>query len=304
MQDINVVTEREEAPVEISTSVRRSVTPSPLDLTSYSAGTRYAGAEPKSQSTPAVAPSRDSRTASTSQAKSDTQTSRSSAAPTLKPGTSYPEVHTSSIDVDSVPEYTLPDGTKKLITDIEIDADLAEHIKPWRRPGTDITDYFNYGFDEFTWSMYTQKQKAMSGTLKEIKDQDEQFKMLMSGGFPSLPGMPPMPGMPGAGGGSASAGAASTGNGAAAGPPQGMPGPEQMMEMMNQMMMQQGTSDPGQLDFAAFMQQMQGGGAAAPPSGPAAAGQNFGGNQNWQGGGSGAYGGGGGGRGRGGGRRW
>jgi len=276
-----------------------------LSLTPYSTATRYAGAEPKSQSTPVVAPSRDSRAASTSQVKSDSQTSRSSAAPTLKPGTSYPEVRTSSVDVDAIPEYTLPDGTKKLITDIEIDADLAEHIKPWRRPGTDITDYFNYGFDEFTWSMYKEKQKAMSGTLKEIKEQDEQFKLLMSGGFPALPGMPSMAGMAGAsgGGGGGGSAAAASSNGQAGPPPQGMPAPDQMMEMMNQMMMQQGTSDPGQLDFAAFMQQMQGGGAVAPPSGPAAGGQGFSGNQNWQGGGAGSYGGGSG-RGRGGGRRW
>ena len=277
-----------------------------MSLTPYSTGTRYAGAEPKSQSTPVIAPSRDSRAASTSQVKSDSQTSRSSAAPTLKPGTSYPEVHTSSVDVNAIPEYTLPDGTKKLITDIEIDADLAEHIKPWRRPGTDITDYFNYGFDEFTWSMYKEKQKTMSSTLKEIKEQDEQFKLLMSGGFPALPGMPTMAGMAGgssSSGGGGSGGGAPSANGQAGPPPQGMPAPDQMMEMMNQMMMQQGTSDPGQLDFAAFMQQMQGGGAVAPPSGPAAGAQNFSGNQNWQGGGAGNYGGGGG-RGRGGGRRW
>lgn len=30
--------------------------------------------------------------------------------------------------------------------------------KPWRRPGVDLTDYFNYGFDEETWKYYAALQ--------------------------------------------------------------------------------------------------------------------------------------------------
>lgn len=33
--------------------------------------------------------------------------------------------------------------------------------KPWRKPGADITDYFNYGFTEDTWRAYTDRQKRM-----------------------------------------------------------------------------------------------------------------------------------------------
>lgn len=33
--------------------------------------------------------------------------------------------------------------------------------KPWRKPGADITDYFNYGFNEETWRAYCEKQKRM-----------------------------------------------------------------------------------------------------------------------------------------------
>lgn len=33
--------------------------------------------------------------------------------------------------------------------------------KPWRKPGADITDYFNYGFNEETWRMYCERQKRM-----------------------------------------------------------------------------------------------------------------------------------------------
>lgn len=33
--------------------------------------------------------------------------------------------------------------------------------KPWRKPGADITDYFNYGFNEDTWRSYCERQKQM-----------------------------------------------------------------------------------------------------------------------------------------------
>ena len=31
--------------------------------------------------------------------------------------------------------------------------------KPWRKPGADITDYFNYGFNEITWQAYCERQR-------------------------------------------------------------------------------------------------------------------------------------------------
>lgn len=33
--------------------------------------------------------------------------------------------------------------------------------KPWRKPGADITDYFNYGFNEDTWRAYCERQKRI-----------------------------------------------------------------------------------------------------------------------------------------------
>lgn len=33
--------------------------------------------------------------------------------------------------------------------------------KPWRKPGADITDYFNYGFNEDTWKAYCEKQRKL-----------------------------------------------------------------------------------------------------------------------------------------------
>ena len=33
--------------------------------------------------------------------------------------------------------------------------------KPWRKPGADLSDYFNYGFNEETWFKYCYRQKRM-----------------------------------------------------------------------------------------------------------------------------------------------
>ena len=62
-----------------------------------------------------------------------------------------------TLDLDAVGQI---DG-KELY---EIDLDSFED-KPWRKPGADITDYFNYGFNEVSWKMYCNKQKAMREEL-------------------------------------------------------------------------------------------------------------------------------------------
>ncbi len=42
----------------------------------------------------------------------------------------------------------------------EVDLEAIED-KPWRKPGADITDYFNYGFTEDTWAAYCSRQKRL-----------------------------------------------------------------------------------------------------------------------------------------------
>jgi hypothetical protein len=41
------------------------------------------------------------------------------------------------------------------VYDIEMDTVLD---KPWRKPGADVTDYFNYGFNEDSWRQYCKLQ--------------------------------------------------------------------------------------------------------------------------------------------------
>jgi pre-mRNA 3'-end-processing factor FIP1 len=54
----------------------------------------------------------------------------------------------------------LPQAARSGKSVLELDiAELEE--KPWRKPGADLSDYFNYGFNEETWRAYCQKQQAM-----------------------------------------------------------------------------------------------------------------------------------------------
>ncbi|XP_031746558.1 pre-mRNA 3'-end-processing factor FIP1 isoform X1 [Xenopus tropicalis] len=43
---------------------------------------------------------------------------------------------------------------------LEVDLDSFEE-KPWRKPGADLSDYFNYGFNEATWKVYCEKQRRL-----------------------------------------------------------------------------------------------------------------------------------------------
>ncbi|CAG0905492.1 unnamed protein product, partial [Cyprideis torosa] len=45
------------------------------------------------------------------------------------------------------------------VLDVGLERDFEE--KPWRRPGADITDYFNYGFTEETWILYCERQRKL-----------------------------------------------------------------------------------------------------------------------------------------------
>ncbi|GKT85882.1 pre-mRNA polyadenylation factor FIP1 [Colletotrichum tofieldiae] len=204
----------------------------------------------------------------------------------------------STIDVNANPDYP-PVG--KPITAVNIDEDLTENDKPWRKPGTDISDYFNYGFDEFTWALYAAKQEAVRGEFSGDaiaagqKKMMEDFGMMMMGGMNPAASGAQAGGMPGMAGG-------------------GMDGMPPEMQAMMQQMMGQGM-DPSQMDpsaMSAMFSGMQGQGGNA--GGQGGQGQNFnqgfGGNQGQYGGydqqgmGGGGNRGGFGGRGRGGRRQW
>lgn len=190
-----------------------------------------------------------------------------------KPGSAYPPVHASTIDVNANPIHP---STGKPILATDLDTDFpSEDDKPWRRPGSDISDYFNYGFDEFTWASYCLKQQDLRREISDQKKQVEDMQAFLTMGFPPMPGAPPQ-----------------TGAGATSGPAAPglsvMPGmPDMSAEMMQGMlagMMSQGL-DPSSMDPMSFMQHAQAvmGGGGQPGAGAGQQGQpGFGGQSQGQ----------------------
>ncbi|KAK0715971.1 Fip1 motif-domain-containing protein [Lasiosphaeris hirsuta] len=177
--------------------------------------------------------------------------------------TEFPPVSMSKVNVNAIPVHQ---QTGKPLTQINIDEDLADKDKPWRKPGTDLSDYFNYGFDEFTWALYAQKQEALRGEYSQEavaqtnkKMMEEMTSMMMMGNM--------MPGM--AGGSAAGAGAAA---GAAI---PGMDGVTPDMQQMMQQMMA-GNMDPSQMDPNAMSAMFAGMQNAGGGGGQGGQGQNFG----------------------------
>ncbi|EXJ84592.1 hypothetical protein A1O3_05262 [Capronia epimyces CBS 606.96] len=220
--------------------------------------------------------------------------------PNDRPGTEFPARHTSKIDPNGNPIHPAT-GKPILSTDFDVDFP-TDSSKPWRKPGADITDYFNYGFDEFTWASYCLKQQQMPKEVKEITQQAEQLKAFVEG-IPGggMPGMPPMSGAPGPGPASGAGPAGDMSQMA-------MPSEAQMQQMFAAMTSQ--GLDPTAMDPSQFMQFMAAGGAGImgqpqPPTGPSGgfSGGGVGGGGFDQGGGGGG-GGFGRGRGKGGRRNW
>ncbi|KAL2316247.1 Pre-mRNA polyadenylation factor fip1 [Schizosaccharomyces pombe] len=109
------------------------------------------------------------------------------------------------VDIDAVPTI---DGKNIFEIDLESFDD-----KPWRKPGADISDYFNYGFDEFTWAAYCAKQTTLRDDFSPQKfmaslaqipgplpsgnvPSPAEFQAMMASGFPPFMPIPPPIGGP------------------------------------------------------------------------------------------------------------
>ncbi|KAH9509967.1 hypothetical protein Btru_044746 [Bulinus truncatus] len=66
-----------------------------------------------------------------------------------------PAPATKGLDIEAVGTIN---GTP--VYDFDLNS-LSTDDMPWRKPGADITDYFNYGFTEETWKAYCEKQKLL-----------------------------------------------------------------------------------------------------------------------------------------------
>ncbi|XP_030419864.1 pre-mRNA 3'-end-processing factor FIP1 isoform X11 [Gopherus flavomarginatus] len=64
---------------------------------------------------------------------------------------------------------------------LEVDLDSFED-KPWRKPGADLSDYFNYGFNEDTWKAYCEKQKRIRMGLEILPVTSTTNKIMVQQG--------------------------------------------------------------------------------------------------------------------------
>jgi hypothetical protein len=111
----------------------------------------------------------------------------SSATVTLAPiipqssGTSEakPQVHEEpQVDPSTLPVVTAPstapkidlnkDGTMDGRSIYEVDIASLEN-KGWRRPGSDLSDWFNYGFDEISWEAYAVRRRDLGEMAPILK---------------------------------------------------------------------------------------------------------------------------------------
>lgn len=83
-----------------------------------------------------------------------------------------------NVDTKTLPVATAPPshpaidptvtGTLDGRSILEVDlAALAD--KPWRRPGSDISDWFNYGFDEISWEAYCYRRREVGEVAAMLK---------------------------------------------------------------------------------------------------------------------------------------
>lgn len=54
--------------------------------------------------------------------------------------------------VNAYPRRTLPFSRGRTIFDLDIE---SMHEKPWRMPGVDLSDYFNFDLHEASWRDYS-----------------------------------------------------------------------------------------------------------------------------------------------------
>lgn len=74
--------------------------------------------------------------------------------------------------VTAPPSHPVVDPTVTGVMDGRsiLDFDLsAMNEKPWRRPGSDISDWFNYGFDETSWEAYCYRRRDLGELANVLK---------------------------------------------------------------------------------------------------------------------------------------
>lgn len=114
-----------------------------------SSGASLPGLQPPQPSTPSQLPDSEARP------QDDGGVDPSILPPVTAPP-SHPTVDTTAIGI--------LDG--RSIFEVDLGA-MAE--KSWRRPGSDISDWFNYGFDEISWEAYCYRRRDLGEMANVLK---------------------------------------------------------------------------------------------------------------------------------------
>ncbi|XP_062858166.1 uncharacterized protein fip1l1a isoform X2 [Trichomycterus rosablanca] len=85
-----------------------------------------------------------------------------------------------SLDIKTSGKATAADAAGSISSTPEVDVEPHEE-KPWRKPGADLSDYFNYGFNEDTWKTYCDRQRRLRMSL-EVLTLSSASKNLVSWG--------------------------------------------------------------------------------------------------------------------------
>lgn len=103
----------------------------------------------------------------------------------LETSVAAPPPPVEGVEIDKVAEY----NAQPLFN---VDLESIED-KPWRKPGAtytriimlkigaDATDYFNYGFDEFTWAAYCAKQTNLRNEFNPAKVMTVRISLINRG---------------------------------------------------------------------------------------------------------------------------
>ncbi|KAG5643538.1 hypothetical protein DXG03_000679 [Asterophora parasitica] len=127
-----------------------------------------------------------------------------SAATASQPAPSHPENESlsqtqndsSGVDASTLPPVTAPSShpaidpsaTGVLDGRSILDVDLgAMGEKPWRRPGSDISDWFNYGFDEISWEAYCYRRRELGELANVLKTNVINFSGMQEDQLTALP---------------------------------------------------------------------------------------------------------------------
>lgn len=72
------------------------------------------------------------------------------------------------ISPSTAPSLDIDPATLDAAAVYDIDINAIDSEKPWRQPGADLTDWFNYGFDEYKWLDYASRKKNLGSTVEKI----------------------------------------------------------------------------------------------------------------------------------------